>query len=160
MLDVESLITDNNKKYPGDGMDTLVIYFSYTGKTKLLAERKAQELYADILPLTLKKRKGALWAYTAGCFAAMKRKTAELNDFVCDFSKYKKFIIAMPIWAGMPAPAMNNIVPLITAGSEVELIFTSGSGDSKKSGKRYTNLFAVNGVTVTGVTDIKAKTIK
>lgn len=141
-------------------MDTLVIYFSYTGKTKLVAERKAEEVNADIMPLVLKKRKGNLWAYSAGCFAAMKQKPAKLKDFDCDFSKYNRFIICMPVWAANPAPAMNNIVPLVPAGSEVELIFTSGGGDSKNSGKLYTELFAKNNVTVTGVTDIKASTVK
>jgi hypothetical protein len=140
-------------------MNTFIIYFSYTGKTKLLAERKAAEENADILPLTLKKRRGKFLTYTAGSLAAMRRKKAKLNDFDCDFSKYKRFVIAMPIWAGLPAPAMNNIVPLIPAGSEVELIFTSGSGNSKKSGVKYTEAFAKNGATVTKVSDVKAAEI-
>lgn len=140
-------------------MKTLIIYFSYTGKSKLLAEKKAQELDADLLPLTLKKRRGNFLTYTAGSFAAMKRKKAELNAFDCDFSDYEKFVIVMPIWAGFPAPAMNNVIPLIPKGSEVELIFTSGSGNSKTSGKLCTESFSENGVAVISVTDIKASEI-
>jgi len=141
-------------------METLVIYFSFTGKTKLVAERKAAAESAALLPLAFKKHKGKLWAYTAGCFAAMKRKKAELADITCDFSKYGRFIIAVPIWAGYPAPPVNNVVPLIPAGSKVELIFTSGSGNSKNSGKLIADEFAKNGITVTSVTDVKAATIK
>jgi hypothetical protein len=140
-------------------MDALTIYFSYTGKTKIVAERKAAEENADILPLVLKKRRGNLYTYSLGSLAARRCKKAELNAPPEDFSKYKRFILAVPIWAGYPAPAANNVLPLIPEGSEVELIFTSGSGNSKKSSERIAKELAKRNVTVTKVTDIKASTI-
>ncbi|MCL2630614.1 MAG: hypothetical protein FWD49_03715 [Firmicutes bacterium] len=141
-------------------MKTLIIYYSYSGKTKLLAERKASEIGADILPLTYKKRMCALKAYTSGCFSAIKRKPADLSDFNADFSNYERFMILMPIWAGMPAPPINNIIPLIPSESTAELIFTSGSGKSGKSGAIFSKTLNENNVTVLSVADIKANAIK
>lgn len=140
-------------------MKTLVIYYSYTGKTKIVAEKKAKEENADVLPLTLKKPRGKFLTYTAGSFAAMTHKKAKLNEFNVEFSNYEKFIIAMPIWAGKPAPAMNNILPLLPNGGKVEIIFTSGSGNSGKSGEYVKNVLAKNNIDVTSIVDIKESTI-
>lgn len=141
-------------------MKTVLIYFSYTGNTKKLAEQKAKEEGADILPLTLIKRRGNFLTYTAGSLSARRHKKAKLNSFDTDLSQYERVIIAMPIWAGYPAPPINNILPLIKRGSSVELIFTSGSGNSQKSGEYVKSVLSGNGVKVTGITDIKASEIK
>lgn len=98
-------------------MKTIVVYFSYTGKTKELAEKIAAAEEAELLPLTLQKRRGNFLTYTVGSFSARQHKKAKLNLFNTDFSRYDRVIIAMPIWAGNPAPAMNNILPLIQSGT-------------------------------------------
>lgn len=134
---------------------TLVVYFTYTGTTRVVAEEKAKTENAELLELTLKKPRGKFATFIAGGFMALCRKKAKLKDFNTDFSAFGRIIIAMPIWAGNPAPAMNNIIPLVPSGCRVELIFTSGSGDSKKSGAAVTAKLAKNGAAVTSVTDIK-----
>ena len=114
-------------------MKTLVIYYSYSGKTKIIAENKAKKLGADIFELKEIKKRGVFFAYVLGAHAAMKRKKEELQDITVDFSICDKIIIAMPIWAGCPAPAFNNVVELLPNGKEIELIMTSGSGNSSGS---------------------------
>ena len=108
-------------------MKTLIIYYSYTGKTRAIAEELAKKESADIVEVKEKKTRSKFNAYVFGCFAAMRQKKADLEPFNIDFSVYKKIIIAMPIWAGSPAPPFNNIIELLPNDKTIELIMTSGS---------------------------------
>lgn len=136
-------------------MKTLVIYYSYTGKTKRIAEDTAKKVNADIIELKEKKSRSKFNAYLFGSFAARGQKQAELQHFDPDFSAYDKIIISMPIWAGYPAPPINNIINLLPEGKQIELIMTSGSGSSKGSSDKTKALIEARGCNVVNYKDIK-----
>jgi hypothetical protein len=85
----------------------------------------------------------------------MRQKETVLIPYNCDFSAYEKIIIAMPIWAGHPAPAFNNIVKALPNGKEVELIMTSGSGKSDGTTEKTKKLVTDRGCKVSKYLDIK-----
>lgn len=114
-------------------MKAIVIYYSFSGKTKQIAEQKAQELNADILEVNEQKKRGILGAYIMGSFSAMRHKKVSLAQDIPNLSGYDRIVIAVPIWAGSPAPAFNVITEHLPGGKDVELILTSGSGNSAKS---------------------------
>lgn len=136
-------------------MKTLVIYYSYTGKTKELATQIAKEQPADLVEVHERKRRSALSAYVLGSFAARGRKDAKLQSFACDFSAYDQIIIAMPIWAGYPAPPMNNVISALPSGKTVKLVMTSGSGNSRGSAEGTKRLISDRGCSVTSYRDVK-----
>ncbi len=136
-------------------MKTLVIYYSYTGKTKKLAAETAKKWSADLYEVQEVKRRSAPSAYVLGSLAARGRKTAKLQELRCDFSAYDKLIILMPIWAGYPAPPMNNIIDKLPKGKTVELIMTSGSGNSKGSAEETKQLISKKGCAVSSYRDVK-----
>ena len=136
-------------------MKTLVIYYSYTGKTKELVGKLAAQNELDILEVKETKRRFAFNAYVFGSLAARGQKQAELQPFDADFSAYDKIILAMPLWAGYPAPAMNNLISLLPSGKDVELLITSGSGNSSGSAEKTKALVAARGCRVTKYEDIK-----
>lgn len=137
-------------------MKTLVIYYSYTGKSKKAAEGLAIKEAADLVEVKEAKRRSTVNAYVLGSFAAMGRKQAKIVPLKCDFALYDKIILVMPIWAGHPAPAMNNVISLLPPGKEVELVFTSASGSSARSTEQTKALIAKKGCTVTKYMDVKA----
>ena len=136
-------------------MGALVIYYSYTGKTKRLAETLAKDLQADVIELKEAQKRSTLSAYLLGSQAARKQEQAKLQDFNSDFSSYDKIIIAAPIWAGYPAPAMNNVIALLPEGKEIELILSSGSGKSKGSAEKTKALIEARGCKVVKYQDVK-----
>ena len=136
-------------------MKTLVIYYSYSGHTKKIVENIATKENADIIEVKDKKKQPRVVAYISGSFKAFKRKQIDLQDFNSDFSQYDKLIIAMPIWAEHPAPAINNIINILPSSKEVELIMVSGSGSSKGSKDKTIELIASKGCNVTKYEDIK-----
>ena len=136
-------------------MKTLIIYYSYTGKTRTIAEELAKKESADIVEVKEKKKRSKFNAYIIGSFTAMRQKKADLESFNIDFSEYEKIIIAMPIWAGFPAPAFNNVLELLPNDKTVELIMTSGSGKSTGSAEKSKELVTLRKCTVVKYRDIK-----
>ena len=112
-------------------MKILVIFYSYTNHTRELAQDKAKAENADVCEVKEIKPSGKLKTYTLGSFAAMKQKKAAIEPITADLNQYDKLIIMAPIWAGMQAPAMNNILEMLPSGKEVEVILVSASGTSR-----------------------------
>jgi menaquinone-dependent protoporphyrinogen IX oxidase len=137
-------------------MKTLVIYYSFTGKTKKLATDKAKKDNADLIEVKKKKPYSTFGAYVFGCYGAMKQKTVDIEKIDCNFAEYDKIIIAAPIWNKFPAPPVNSIIKMLPAGKDVEFILTSGGGDSSKSAPKTKELVTKQGCTVVGYTDIRS----
>ena len=81
-------------------MKELVVFYSFTGKSRQIANALAQKENADIAEIKENKKRSVIGAYVAGSLAARRQKTAELERFNVDFSDYDKITIVMPIWAG------------------------------------------------------------
>lgn len=137
-------------------MKTLVIFYSYTGKTRELASKKAAELDADIIEVKEIKKRSKLNAYVVGCFQAMRQKKTAIEPIDTDLNAYEKIIIMMPIWAGHPVPAFNNIASILPAGKQVELIMISGSGNSGGSAEKTKAIIKARGCKVVGYLDVKS----
>ena len=136
-------------------MSTLVIYYSYSGHTKNIAENMAKADGFDVLEVKEIAKRSKLGTYFFGSFAAMRQKAVELQPFDTDFSSYDKIVIAMPIWAGHPAPAINSIIDMLPTGKEIELIMVSGSGNSSGSEEKTKALIEAKGCSVVKYQDIK-----
>lgn len=136
-------------------MKTVVIYYSYTGSTKAMAEKKARKLKADIIEVTELKKRSKFNAYTMGCLAAMKRKRAQIAGIDADLSQYERIIVAAPIWSGYPAPPFNNIVDHLPAGAQVDVYLSSASGETLKSAKGTKDMITAQGCRLAKYVDVK-----
>jgi len=135
-------------------MKTAVVFYSYSGNTKKAAEAEAASRSADIFEVKETKKRGFFSAFFKGCPDAMKQRPSELAGKPIDLSGYDRIVILSPIWAGFPAPAFNGIVQMLPAGKEVELIFVSGSGDSKKNAEKIKAYVEKTGSRVVGYRDV------
>ena len=61
-----------------------------------------------------------------------------------------------PVWAGHPAPPFNSAVKLLPAGTEVEVLLVSSSGQSDKSTAKVRALLMNRGCTITAQRDIRS----
>jgi Multimeric flavodoxin WrbA len=138
-------------------MNTIVIFYSYSGNTAKYAEELAKTESADIYEVKDQKPLGKFKAYTAGCFKAMTHGTFPITPIAIDFGKYDKFIVCAPIWAGSPAPQINNVFDLLPQGSDIELHMISGSGESSKD--KICEWLKGKGLNITKYIDKKSKEI-
>ena len=112
-------------------MKSLVIYYSYSGHTKKLAEAFAASKDADVVEMKDVKRPGILAAYLKGCFAAMKGKAWAIQPLKIDLLAYDDIVLYSPVWAGNPPPAVNAFLEILPSGRSVTVRMVSGSGTSK-----------------------------
>ncbi|MCL2196838.1 MAG: hypothetical protein FWB77_04415 [Treponema sp.] len=138
-------------------MKTIILYYSWSGKTKALAVKKAGEIGADIEEITEEKKISLIGSFFIGAPGAIKRKTAKIKPIAADLNNYEQIIIMAPVWASHPAPAFNNIVEAIPSGKKIEIILVSTSSGTKKSEEGTKKLFTDKGCEVVGYTDITEK---
>jgi len=136
-------------------MKTLIIYYSYTGHSKIIAEGLAAAESADIAEIKDVKRPGKLKAYLLGCPGAIRGKSWPMEALDKDMSSYDRLILLAPVWAGNPAPVVNSVLSQIPADKTVEIKMISGSGKSDCK-ERIEKIIENNGSKLTDFEDIKA----
>jgi len=106
-------------------MKTLVVYYTRTGNTKFAAETIAAELGADIEEVVdLKNRQGRL-AYMSCGRDAMGGKETEISPTTKKPADYDLIVIAQPIWAWSPTPAIRTYMNKNDlSGRKVALLFS------------------------------------
>jgi flavodoxin len=113
-------------------MKTLIVYYSYSGITEKLVN-----LYADILrkkgDVTVQKLKPKteITTFIGQCRAAFLRTKTELEGNVnYNAGDHDLILLALPVWAFAPVPAVNTYLANVTglSGKRVITLLTSGSG--------------------------------
>ncbi len=90
-------------------MKSVVIYYSLTGNTSLVAKMIAERIEADMIKLKPEKEipsTGASKYFWGGKSVILNEKPKLLNDNL-NLEGYDKLIIGTPIWAGSITPPIN-----------------------------------------------------
>jgi flavodoxin len=142
-------------------MKAIVVYYSLTGKTKSVAEGLAKELGCEIKQIEEVKKRSVAGAYILGAFAAMRSKASEIKPLNIDMQAYDTIIIATPVWASSPAPAINAFVANTNfKNKNAVFIVSSASGDDSKAATLLTNKIHAKGGTVLHHHAIKTNGLK
>jgi len=111
-------------------MRQLVIYYSFSGKTKRIAEDHAKNDSAEIYEIKDLKPLGKLKAYTAGIIASIRGKAWLIKPPDIELMKYDKIVMLAPVWANNPPPAFNAMLEYLPTGKSVSIKMISMSGKS------------------------------
>ena len=136
-------------------MKTLILFYSYTGHTKKLAEEMSAKESADIAEIKDAKRPGKLKAYCSGCFNALRGKAWPIQPIAADLAAYDRIKICSPVWAGNLPPAVNAALEKLPGGKTVSFTLASASGKSDCRAKIETAVKS-KGCTLEGFMDVKA----
>jgi len=135
-------------------MNHLVIYYSFSGKTKIIAEDLAKKESADIFEIKDIRRPGKLKAYTAGIIASIRGKAWRIIPPDIEITKYDKITILAPVWADNPPPAFTAMLEYLPTGKPVSIIMVSASGKSNCK-DRLESIIKSKGCTLESLEDIK-----
>lgn len=116
-------------------MKTLVIYYSLTGNTKLIAETIAKTAKADILELKPQKDinpKGLMKYFWGGKLALFKEEPA-LLPFSTNLNTYDLIIFGTPVWASTFAPALRTFFAQNKIANKKIALFCCHGGDKGKT---------------------------
>ena len=92
-------------------MKCIVIYYSLTGNTKLIAEVIARSIKADLEQLALvKPMPQGFTKFIIGGYQAIFNREPKLKPYTIDFSKYDLIFLGSPIWGGKIASPINTFL--------------------------------------------------
>ncbi len=124
-------------------MKPLIIFYSFEGNTKLIAEKISQTIGAEVLELKPKKEiktKGFMKYFWGGKQVLTKVKP-ELLPFDVNFDDYDFLFIGTPVWAGSYAPALNSFfADHKFSNKKIALFCCHGGGKGKVFDKMKTVL--------------------
>ena len=114
-------------------MRELVLFYSYAGHTKKIAEAFAQESGSDVCEVIDIKRPNIFRALLlAGKHGTLPIEPLQISGEAVRFEDYGVVNVFAPIWNGQFAAAMRSAVELLPKGMKVRLSLVSGGGKSKK----------------------------
>ncbi|HUS48115.1 MAG TPA: flavodoxin [Phycisphaerae bacterium] len=112
--------------------DTLVVYYSRTGKTRLVAERLAGLLGADVEEIRETKSRAGAMGYLGGIKDAMFKCRARLAD-EHSASGRAAVVLGMPVWAASPPPAVREYLKCVDLGGCKVFAFCTYDGGGAAS---------------------------
>jgi flavodoxin len=116
-------------------MSTLVVYFSFTGSTKFVAEKIAETIGADITELKTSKNyptEGFRKYFWGGKSVIFGDEPKLINDPI-DLNKYETIIIGTPIWAGSFTPPIKSFINQNKIqGKRIALFASHAGGGAQK----------------------------
>jgi flavodoxin len=133
-------------------MKTLLVYYSWTGNTRKLAQKITSKLKCDVEEIYEKhKRKGKL-DYMVGGFQAMVGMKSGIEKPKKNPSDYDLVLLGGPVWAGRIAPALRAYLSQSKVIGNYAFFMSKGGGEHGK---------AVEGVeTLTGKKPIAILAVK
>lgn len=115
-------------------MKTSIIFNSYSGNTRSVAEKVHAALGGELIEVVSKEYSSKITAYTLGCYRAMKGMSDPIEPKTIDVSTDDVIVLGTPVWAGKATPAINAAVAALDGckGKKAVIYATCGKngGDS------------------------------
>ncbi len=123
-------------------MKILITYYSYSGITEKVVNiyKEILEKKAELKIQRLKPKK-EITAFFLQCMSARFKKRCDIEDALYDVSGYDTVVIASPVWAFAPVPAINTFLDKVKgiSAKKVVVLLTSGSGAGVGACFKYIN---------------------
>ncbi|NTW93023.1 MAG: ArsR family transcriptional regulator [Methanoregulaceae archaeon] len=91
-------------------MKTAIIFHSYTGITRGIAEEIQAGCRGDLIEVKPRQDYTKLTAYTIGCLRARRGEGDPTDPRSIDVSPYDLIVIGTPVWAWKPTPVTNAAI--------------------------------------------------
>jgi flavodoxin len=115
----------------------LIVYYSYSGKTEIVAQEMAKELNAALVKIEDVNKPGKLKAYFLGAFAARKGKSWPIKPVTIDISAYDRVFVGAPIWWGRCAPEINAFIDQTNFEGKQAVGFVTMGGSNPKEALKF-----------------------
>ena len=135
-------------------MATLVLFYSYSGKTRSIAQEFAAKESAGIAEIEDVRRPGKLKAYIGGILAVIRGKAWPMRPLEVDWTAYDHVILLTPVWADNPPPVVLSALKQFPEGKTVavKMVSMSGNSDCKE---RIETIIKSRGSILEGIENIK-----
>jgi flavodoxin len=132
-------------------MKTSIIYYSFSGITRDIAEKIQKGCGGDLIEVKSKEHYSKLTAYTKGAYRAMKGECDPIEPETIDVSASDLIVIGTPVWAFKATPAINeSIATLKGCDGKKAVIFATCGGTAKDTLPTMKKALELKGLTVLG----------
>lgn len=123
-------------------MSKLIVYFSYTGNTRMIANKIRDKLNCDILEIK------TVIPYSSDYETVVNdeqnsessTKLPDILDIELDLNKYDEIILGTPVWWYRSAPAIRTFLTKNNLSNKVIKPFATNAGWLGRTFKEITNL--------------------
>ncbi|MBE6486013.1 MAG: flavodoxin [Methanosphaera stadtmanae] len=126
-------------------MTDLVIYYSRTNNTELVAQTIQEETGADLLKINDKKNRSGPLGYLKGGFDAFREKTTEIEYDKVNLKNYDTVYLGTPVWASKPTPAILQFIRENDFGGVKVITFCTTGSSGDETTINYMNHLIVSG---------------
>lgn len=114
-------------------MKTLVVYFTRTNTTKILAEEIGKRLDATVELLKDKRNWSGVLGFLSGGRAALKKEMTEIEELENRIEDFDLLVIGTPVWVGTMPPAIRTFISNNKSKLKKMAIFMSqGSAEKQR----------------------------
>ena len=132
-------------------MKNCIIYNSYSGNTRSVAESIHAALGGRLIEVTSREYSFRLTAYIIGCYRARKGLSDRIEPHIIDVSSDDLIIIGTPVWGGRATPAINAAVGALKGcEGRSAVIFATCGGKEGETLSLLKKALEDRGVMVTG----------
>jgi flavodoxin len=132
-------------------MKTSIIFNSYSGNTRGVAEKVHAALGGELIEVVSKEYSSKITAYTIGCYRAMKGMSDPIEPKTIDVAADDIIVIGTPVWAGRATPAANAAVAALEGcKGKKAVIFATCGGKERETLPFLKKALVERGVTVAG----------
>ncbi len=118
-------------------MKTVILYYSRTRKTAMVAKTLADGIKADANEIIDLKDRMGIVNYLSSSVDALRENKTHIKPEKFDLEEYGLIYIGTPTWAAKPAPAIITMIDQCNLnGKDVILFATMGSSGGKKAIER------------------------
>ena len=140
-------------------MKMLVVYYSLTRKTDVVAQALAKELGADVRRVEdVEKPSGNWWFMITGSISARRGAESEIKPIDTGFQHYERVFVGSPVWAGSPSTPINAFIAKADlTGKEVIPFMTMGGDDASGALKKLSERIEKKGGKIVGSFALSSK---
>ena len=93
-------------------MSTIIVYYSLEGSTRIVAQKLAEKLGAELLELKPAKAypTGKISKFYFGGKSAVMSEKPVLEPYTADLAKYDTVILGTPVWASRCTPPIRSFL--------------------------------------------------
>jgi Putative NADPH-quinone reductase (modulator of drug activity B) len=112
-------------------MKTCIIFHSYTGITRGIAERVKAACGGELLEVQPRQAYSKLTAYTTGCLRARRGEADPIDPEIIDAGFSDVIVLGTPVWAFKPTPAINGAISALqNCDGKKAVIFATCGGQA------------------------------
>jgi flavodoxin len=124
-------------------LKTVVVYYSRSGNTKMIAELIGAQLGADLEELIDTQRRAGMLGFLRSGRDAVKERTTQLAPLQHRLEDYDLIIVGTPVWAGHCTPAVRTFLQSHDfSGKRVALFCTMSSRGAEEVCAAMRNLLS------------------